>query len=465
MREQPGQPEVQGRVMGKTRRGGSRSLRHRRWFAVAVAVMALLLLVAACGGSDPTATPRPTDTPRPAATATPTPTLRPGETPRPTATPTASPTPGKAAWELDWDKTLALAKEEGKVVVTVFRTADRESVVQFSEAYPEIEVITPIIFGRDFTARVPLERQNGIYSNDVYMSGCTSAITGIIPLAQSSGDQILGDTRSLLIRPDVVGDENWVGGLDDHWCDDQTKTHLFKMVAVPGESAIYVNRDLLPESMFNSVDDLFKPELKGKWCSDDPRVPGSGATFFTELLVTRGEDFVRRLFTDTGMVLSRDGRQMAEDIIRGDMLACVGPDIIPFHEQSVGLHVEQTVFDKGGIAPELQGQVKAMCCGDGKNSSEISGFYSAGVGGPAVVTNGPHPNAAKIFINWLLSREGQMAYMGPLFRDCSARVDMQDQCNKQPKLEDGKAFITFHSQTNVSFRRAAQAVAAEVFGR
>jgi hypothetical protein len=58
-----------------------------------------------------------------------------------------------------------------------------------------------------------------------------------------------------------------------------------------------------------------------------------------------------------------------------------------------------------------------------------------------------------------------MAYMGPLFRDCSARVDMQDQCQLQPKLEDGKAFITFHSQTNVSFRRAAQSVAAEVFGR
>ena len=440
------------------------SLLTPRKAVIAAGLVVIATVVAACGGTDPTATPQPTDTPRPEATATPTPTLRPGETPRPTSTPTPSPTPGKAAWEIDWDKTLELAKGEGKVVVTVFRAEDRESVTQFSNQFPEIEVEAVVLGGRDFSARVPAERDAGIFNYDVYLSGGTSAMS-IIDLQKGTGRPILGNTKELLIRPDVVGDQHWVGSMDDHWIDAETRNILFKIIATPGEAQFYVNRELLPESEFNSLDDFFKPELKGKICADDPRSPGSGATFFTELLVTQGEDFVRRMFTETGMTISTDGRQMAEDVIRGDKLVCVGPEIDPFHEQGVGLQVVQERFDFGGIAPELQDILKLTCCGDGVNSGTLSGFYSAGLSGPALVTNGPHPNATKIFINWLLTKDGQEAWHGPLYRDCSPRLDMMDKCDQPFSLEDGKGFLTFHDTRNVAYRRAAQNVARDVFGR
>jgi ABC-type Fe3+ transport system substrate-binding protein len=37
-------------------------------------------------------------------------------------------------------------------------------------------------------------------------------------------------------------------------------------------------------------------------------------------------------------------------------------------------------------------------------------YITGGSGGVAVINKAPHPNAAKIGINWLLSREGQIAY-------------------------------------------------------
>ena len=37
-------------------------------------------------------------------------------------------------------------------------------------------------------------------------------------------------------------------------------------------------------------------------------------------------------------------------------------------------------------------------------------YITGGSGGVASINKAPHPNAAKVGLNWLLSREGQMAY-------------------------------------------------------
>ena len=178
----------------------------------------LTLILVACGGYP--AAPSAPKSAAPAAPAAPAAKAAPEAAPKasaPAAAPAAAPKAApsapavatKAAWEKDWDKTLELAKGEGKVVVTVYRAEDRESVTQFSKTYPDIEVEAVVLSGRNFTARVPAERDAGIYNYDVYLSGGTSAMR-IMDIQKKSGKPILGNTRELLIRPDVLGDENWV---------------------------------------------------------------------------------------------------------------------------------------------------------------------------------------------------------------------------------------------------------------
>jgi ABC-type Fe3+ transport system substrate-binding protein len=41
---------------------------------------------------------------------------------------------------------------------------------------------------------------------------------------------------------------------------------------------------------------------------------------------------------------------------------------------------------------------------------ESTAIYSGSNGTLALMNNAPHPNAARVFINWLLSREGQTNY-------------------------------------------------------
>ena len=92
---------------------------------------AILGLLAAACGSDPTATPRPTPTsapvatPTPAPTATPVPTLAPGVTPPPPA-PTPTPTVDtQAIFEAEWAELVAAAQEEGELVLNLGGGAGR----------------------------------------------------------------------------------------------------------------------------------------------------------------------------------------------------------------------------------------------------------------------------------------------------------------------------------------------------
>ncbi len=409
--------------------------------AVALSVvMVIALLAAACGGDDPTPTPAPTRAPAgPVATSTPIPT--------------------KALWEIEWDATVEAANAEGEVTVAIFRVDDRVAIEKFTDFFPQIKVNALVAGGGgSWSRRVAPERSAGIYSTDVYLTGSTSAIR-IIQGGRTSADPLLGDTRSILIRPDILEDSNWIGGFEAQWISTDRK-HLFKLIANGGDSAIWVNTNEVDIATLKTPQDLLRPEFIGRISSDDPSNPGSGATFFTELLVTNGEALTRQILGN--LQISEDGRQLATDVINGNKWISVGPAMDDFLVEGIGRHVVQLPLQLGGIAPEFADKIRITCCGE--NDGTVAGFYSAGIGGPALVANPPHPNAAKIFINWLLSTDGSRAWFEANPRDCSPRHDLQDICTNHPKLEEGKGYVTFQDEGNVPFRRAAQDVAADVFG-
>jgi iron(III) transport system substrate-binding protein len=385
--------------------------------------------------------------------------LQPGALPGEAAAPT------RAAWQQEWENTVAAGKKEGRVFITWGSAGEQGRTKGFQKAYPDIKVENQTLAGRDFSARVPLERQAGIYAYDVYSSGPTTALVELIPQG------ILANIRPAFISPEIADDRTWIGNFDDWWSDDEAKKFVFVHHGGAEQPSIWVNRQKLSEAQFNKVEDIFKPELKGKWCSNDPRTPGPGATIFTELAVTKGPDFVRRLLKDTGVAISRDGRKLAEDLVRGDYFACVGAQIDVFHLQGVGLHVQRVDLDFGPVAPEYRGKIKVNCCGTGVQKSSVDSFLNVGSGPQAIslMDKAPHPNAARVYINYVLSRPGQESWGLVTDTFCSLREDMREWCRTNRKdvtlPEDGKSYITFHKTSNVSYRQEAQKLAQEVFGR
>ena len=431
-----------------------------------IAVLAVLAVfsasLVACG-ADPTPTPRPAATPTPTSqpAAGPTPTSQPAAGPTPTSQPAATPTPTVDTFQVDWDATLAAAREEGKVVVVVTRATYREGIENFQSYYPGITVET--VVGRGLEERFIREYQAGIHSADVYM-----LLSAILETLGPAG--IAGDTRAQLIHPEVVGDDNWVGTLNDHFCDDQTgRNKQFCMQATPGGITFYADENVLPAGQFDTFDDLLDPELAEKgWCLLDPRERGAGQGWFAQLVAVKGKDFARQVLTETNVTLHNDRPQAAKDLVRGQYAACVGADIDDLTAEGLAPHIRNVSFPTPGLGPEYaDAGIKSTCCGDGAGQDTFEGFFNSGFGGPAIFKDPPNPNAAKIFINWLLTEQGSTDFLGAFdFRDCSSRDDLHnsDRCPRDDRLKENGSYLSFDRESTSFIEVEANSLAEEALG-
>lgn len=128
--------------------------------------------------------------------------------------------------------------------------------------------------------------------------------------------------------------------------------------------------------------DLVDPKYRGRITMQDPRGSGGGLTVFTALLKVHGESYLRKL-SEQQIVMGSQTAQIRTALIRGE-------HAILLTDTAEG--VSRAVAEGAPlrfIRPE-----------EGVAVTPIS---------VTVVKNAPHPNAAKLFANWVLSQEGQTA--------------------------------------------------------
>jgi iron(III) transport system substrate-binding protein len=219
------------------------------------------------------------------------------------------------------------------------------------------------------------ERQAGQYAWDVYVGGVNTPINDLAP------NGALDPLRPAL-RPEVQQDALWYGGFDFGWADsDKQYVYMFIMNAA---RSTFVNRDFVSEAQFNHPRQLVEPRWKGKIAMDDPTVTGAGSHFFSALVHAYGEDFGRKLLRDQEPVITREKRQLTEWVVRGRYPIGIGGvdggDLVIFQAEGLGRNIQ------GLHAPE-------------------SIALNSASGGVALFNRAPHPNAARVFLDWLLSRD------------------------------------------------------------
>jgi iron(III) transport system substrate-binding protein len=344
----------------------------------------------------------------------------------------------QAAWEQQWASWVEGANTEGEInVVVATGPSYREGPAAFGKAFPGIKTNVTGQHIRDALPRILREREAGIYSTDV-MIGAVGA--GVFQEWIPKG--VLAELKPVLIRPDVTDDSKWLCGLSWGWMD-KSKSHNigFTTVVVP---AVFVNRDTVPEADMPPgmpLDALMGAKWKGKMSWSDPRELGSGQNISALFLQNRGEKFLRDFITGQKPIFTRDDRQQVEWTIRSRYPVALGlnPTILAdFQKDGLGKNV---------VALDVEGV----------------NLILPGFGVLAIFDKAPHPNAAKIFANWILTAEGQDAYTKGT-RENSRRVDVPTYGkDPRPKADACASAVDLQKEEFAVLRNTSGKISAEAF--
>jgi len=294
----------------------------------------------------------------------------------------------------EWEKVLAAAKKEGTVSVIGPTGSDRQDTLTlpFEKRYG-IKVDYWSDSGRPVGPKLTAERKAGKFLWDIAITGTTTTLKVLIP------GGMLDPIEPALILPQVKDPKQWRGGGIEYV--DPEKRCLIMTLTQRG--TLFVNPKVVKPESITSYKDLLNPKFKGKIVMDDPTTAGPGQATFTFFYLhpDLGPNFIRALAKQEPLAL-KDYNQEMDGIAKGKFLVLIGvSDIFAQGRMEAGMPI--AILDPHKIK-------------EGSDTGCVDGALT-------MFNRAPHPNAAKVYINWLLSKEGQTAY-ALLNGNISTRLDV-----------------------------------------
>ena len=350
-----------------------------------------------------------------------------------TAAPAAAPSQAaSASAPSDWDSILAAAKREGTVAVAGPSGDKREALTQGFEKQYGIKVDYLGRQSSEMGPRISAERAAGQYLRDVLVGGQDTPLDVFIP------KKALQPLDSALILPEVKDPKNWRGGAIEYL----DAGHQVLVMTPYLRGMLYYNTNQLKASDFTSYKQLLDPKWNGKIVVDDPRRSGPGQTtfMFYYLAPDLGPDFIRGLGKQNVTLLT-NYQQEIDSVGQGRFPLLTGTgDANVLARQKAGVPIG--LFDPRTM----------------KEGSQVS----SGDGNLSLFNHAPHPNAATVYINWLLSKSGQSDFANANGY-VSARVDVPPPQDQEVHVPVPGAMKSY-DQAAIDAKPKLQALLKEVFG-
>ncbi len=377
---------------------------------LAIGMLAILVLAAFGCASQAPATIAPVDTRKPQST-------------------TAS--EARPNWQQDWEKTKAEARKEGTLVVYI--AAGPTVMGGLGEAFrKEFGVNIEWVAGlaQEVSMKVITEQRAGLYFGDLVFIGADSVF-----LLKPAG--ALGVLDSELVLPEVLDKNAWYGG-DLIWAETGPR-HTFVAVLDFPQPPVVINTELVKPGEVTGYRDLLNPKWKGKILLYDPTKAGAGASWFSAVVLGIMDlNYVRDLVKQEPVIVA-DPRQHIEWVARGKYPIAVA-----------GRTEQELEFKNAGAPLEMVSPVEGV-------------HLTASASGVNLLKNAPHPNAAKVFLNWILSKDGS-TIASKLIGGQSARVDVPtDFLDPAMVRKPGQKYFNTVSEEYVSKKLEMQKLAEEVF--
>jgi iron(III) transport system substrate-binding protein len=291
-----------------------------------------------------------------------------------------------ANFEQEWSQLVAAAKQEGTLSVASGGAPSRQYRPVADAFTKKFGIRVEVSTGNatDTVNRVLAERKAGKYTVDVALISSRENNQRLVP------SESLVPFAPLLIHPEVLDKSAWF--LGRHWYADKFSKFTFIYHATKEDQyESWYNTDKITAADMATIkkqSDFFEPRWKGKIAGQGMGDPsGIRQMIDSYFEPDRGPEWVRTYMLNAGVTFTDDRRILETWLVSGRY---------PLQAIATGTE-EYNLLAKKGLPikqvrlPKQIGLIRAGgsgCC--------ISAF-----------ANPPHPNAAKLFVNWFLSKEGQ----------------------------------------------------------
>ena len=285
--------------------------------------------------------------------------------------------------QLEWEKVVRAAKKEGQLIF--YGTDTVETLLREFEKKYQIKAIAaaPAGGGRYALQRLPAERRANQYLADLYVYSSAAGYT----LYQT---KVFDPIKPALILPEVLDQSNWWQG-KHHYCDPESE-YLLRFEGTVRANTTY-NTNLIKPAELKSYWDLLNPKWKGKVVVFDHNYAGYGHEQLKFLYYNPelGPEFLKKVYSEMDVAISADPRQITDWLAQGKFAFALGAS--PSFLEANAAKAQGLSVDWFGPKQFKEGVA-----------------LTSGASCTGLINRAPHPNAAKLAINWILSREGQLGY-------------------------------------------------------